>query len=104
MREETVHPVAGWKRPKDENKDLDMPSEVNKVNMAGVVKASFACVIGKAIVVKTYGDYSKYATPDERVIARMLPLVNCSDQICQVAQKQCYTWHFQRKDMTHNKQ
>ena len=93
MREETVHPVAGWKRPKDENKDLDKTSEVNKVNMAGVVKASFACV-----------NYSKYATPDERVIARMLPLVNCSDQICQVAQKQCYTWHFQRKDMTHNKQ
>ena len=41
----------------------------------GVVRAPFAYVIRKTIIVETYGDYPAYATPDNEMIARMLHLL-----------------------------
>ena len=40
----------------------------------GVVGACLAYIIRKAIIVLTYGDNSKYVTPDNEMIARMLHL------------------------------
>ena len=39
-----------------------------------VMRASLAYVIWKTILVQTSGDYPKYATPDDEIIARMLHL------------------------------
>ena len=69
-------------------KDLGMLPNVNKADMAGimesikeylkschgVIRAPLAQVIRKIITVQVYGDYPKYATPDNKTIARMLHL------------------------------
>ena len=65
-----------------------MLPKVNKADMAGmmeaikqyrrschgVIRALLAYIIRKTIIVQTYGDYPKYATPDYEMIARMLHL------------------------------
>ena len=62
--------------------------KVNKANMAGMMKsikeylrshhgvmrAPLAYIIRKTVIVQTYGDYHKYATPDDEMITRMLYL------------------------------
>ena len=40
----------------------------------GIMRVPLAYVIRKTITVQTYGDYLKYVTTDEKVIARMLAL------------------------------
>ena len=40
----------------------------------GVVRAPLAYVIRKTIIVLIYGDYPKYATPENEMITRMLHL------------------------------
>ena len=40
----------------------------------GVIRAPLAYVIRKTIIVQVYGDYPKYATPYDKMIARMLHL------------------------------
>ena len=40
----------------------------------GVVKAHLAYIIRKTIIVQSYCDYPKYATPDDKNISRMLHL------------------------------
>ena len=40
----------------------------------GVVMAPLAYIMRKTILAQTYGDYPKYATPDDETIARMLHL------------------------------
>ena len=40
----------------------------------GVIKAPLAYIIRKIITVQTNGDYPMYATPDDKMIARMLHL------------------------------
>ena len=40
----------------------------------GVMKVPFAYKIRKAITVQTYGNYPKYATPDNEMITRMIHL------------------------------
>ena len=39
-----------------------------------VIRAPLAYIIRKTILVQTYGDNPKYATPDNEMIARMLHL------------------------------
>ena len=39
-----------------------------------VLKAPLAYIIKKTITVKTYGDYPTYATPHDKMLARMLHL------------------------------
>ena len=51
--------------------------EVIKENLSlhhGVVKASLTYIIQKTITVQTYGDYSLYATPDDKMIIWILKL------------------------------
>ena len=65
-----------------------MLPEISKADMAGMIKvieeylslchgiirASLAYITRKTMIVKTYGDYPKYTTLDDEMIARMLPL------------------------------
>ena len=65
-----------------------MLSKVNKANMAwtlevieeylrsrhGVMRVPLKYVIRKTIIVQTCGDYPKYVTPDEDMVARMFHL------------------------------
>ena len=65
-----------------------MLPKVDKANMAdtmkaikeyfqsccGVARAPLACIIRKIIAVQTYGDYPKYAIPENKIITRMLDL------------------------------
>ena len=65
-----------------------MLPKVNKADMAGtmesieeyfqsyhgVIRVPLAYIIRKTITVQVYGDYPKYATPDDKMIARMLHL------------------------------
>ena len=89
VNEETVHLLAGQKKLKDEYKNPDMLPKTNKSDMAGtmesikeylrachgVIKAPLASyVIRKTMTVQTNGDYPTYATPDDKMIARMLHL------------------------------
>ena len=73
----------------DYYKDPDMLSKVNKADNAGtmeaieehlrlhhvVVRAPLAYIIRRTIIVQTYGNYSRYVTPDDDMIARMLCLL-----------------------------
>ena len=84
----TVHLLAGQKKLEDEYKDSDVLPKMNKSDMAGtmefikeylrshcgVIKAPLAYVIRKTIIVQTMGDYPMFATPDDKMIARMLHL------------------------------
>ena len=81
----TVHLLAGQKTLKDKYKDPNVLPKVSKSDMAGtieaikeylrlccgVVRAPLAYVIKKNIQVQTYSEYPKYATPDDKMIARM---------------------------------
>ena len=40
----------------------------------GIIRAPLAYVIRKILVFETYGDYLKYSTLDDKIIARMLHL------------------------------
>ena len=40
----------------------------------GVIRASLAYVIRKTIVVQVHGEYISYATPDDKIITKMLHL------------------------------
>ena len=40
----------------------------------GVMRASLAYVIRKTLLVQTYGEYPKFATPDDEMIVRMFHL------------------------------
>ena len=65
-----------------------MLPKINKADMAGtmevikkylrthcsVIRAPLAYIMKKTILVKTYDDYLKHATPDDEVIARMIHL------------------------------
>ena len=80
--------LAGQKRLKDDYKDPDMLSKVNKVDMEGtmesikeylrsyhgVMRAPLAYIIRKTIIVQIYCDYHKYVSLDNAMIARMLHL------------------------------
>ena len=84
--DDTAHLVAEQKRHEDEYKDHDVISKVHKANMAGtmeaikeylrshcgVMRAHLTYIIKKTIIVQTYGDYPKYATPDNEMITRTL--------------------------------
>ena len=76
-------------RLKDEYKDPNVLPKVNKADIVGtievieeylrlccgVVRVPLAYVIRKTIIiVQNYGDYPKYATPDDKIMARMLNL------------------------------
>ena len=88
MHEDTVHVLAGKKKLKDEYKDPDMLPKINNSDMAGtmeaikeylrscqgVVRAPLAYIIRKTILVQSYRDCPKYATPDNKVTARILHL------------------------------
>ena len=76
--------LAGQKRLKDEYKDPDMLSKVNKAGIVemmegikeylylnyGVGRVPLAYIIRRSIIVQTYGDYSKYKNPDYDIITR----------------------------------
>ena len=80
--------MAGQKKLKNEYKDPDVLTKVNKSDMArmmedikeyltsccGDVQATLVYVIRKTITVQTYGNYPTYATPDDEMITRMLHL------------------------------
>ena len=83
-----MHLLAGQKRQKDEYKDPEVLPKVKKAYMAGMVesikeycsshhgvmRAPLAYIVRKTIIVRTNGDYLKYATPDDEMIAKMLHL------------------------------
>ena len=85
VHEDTVHLLAEQKRLKDEYKDPDLLSKVNKADIARtivsikeyfrsyvcVVRVPLASIIKKTKTVQTYGDYPKYAAPDDKMITRM---------------------------------
>ena len=82
-----IYVLAGQKKLKDEYKIPNVLHKNNKSDMAGmmeaikeylrfccgVVRAPPAYIIKKNVVVKT-GDYPKYATPNDKMVARMLHL------------------------------
>ena len=88
VHEDTVCLLARQKKLKDEYKDPDVLPKINKSDMAGMMEAieeylrscqdvervPLGYIIRKTIIVKTYGDYPKYATPDDEMIIRMLHL------------------------------
>ena len=88
MHEDTVCLLAGQTWLKDKCKDPDVLPKVNKANMAGmmesikenlkschgVVREPLAYIIGKNIMVQTYGNYPKYETHDDEMAARMFYL------------------------------
>ena len=88
VHEDTVNLLAGQKTLEDEYKDPDVLPKINKSDMAGtiesieeylrshhgVIRAPLAYIIKKTILVQTYGDYPKYATPDNEMIAKILNL------------------------------
>ena len=81
-------PHGCQKKLKDEYKDPSMLPKINKSDMAemmeaieenlrshcGIVWAPLANIIRKNVIFKTYGDYLMYATPDNKMITRMLHL------------------------------
>ena len=80
--------LAGQKKRKGEYKDRDVLPKINKSDMArtmeaigehlrsyhDVVRPPPAYVIRKTIQVQTYCEYPKYATPDNKMITRILHL------------------------------
>ena len=79
--------LAGKKMFKDDYKDPDVLPNVDKAVMAGtmtieeylrsccgVVWAPLVHVMRKTILFKIYGDYLKYANPDNEMITKMLHL------------------------------
>ena len=86
--EDTVHLLTGQERLKDEYKDQNVLTKVNKADMAemmesikeylrsccAVVTVPLACMIREIIIVQIYGDYPEYGTPDNKMITRMLCL------------------------------
>ena len=78
--------LASQKRLENKYKDPNMLPKVNKADMAdtkesmekylrshhGVVRAPLAYIIRKTIMVQVYDDYSKYVSPDDKMIAMML--------------------------------
>ena len=87
MHEDTVYLLIGQKKLKDKYNDPDV-LKINKSDMAGtmeaikeylrlchgVMQASLAYIKRNAIIVQTYSDYLMYASPDDKMIARMLYL------------------------------
>ena len=68
--------MTSQKKLKDEYKDSDMAGTMEAIkkylrSYGGVIWAPLAYVVRKTIIVQTYGDYPKYATPDDDMIARM---------------------------------
>ena len=69
-------------------KTQDMLPKVNKADIVrtiedikeylrshhGIIRAPLPYIIMKTIIVQTYGDYPKYATPEDVMIVRMLQL------------------------------
>ena len=88
VKKETVHFLEGQKKLKDEHEYPNVLPKINESDMAGtmdsikeyhrlhcgVIWAPLTYVIQKTIIVQTYGDYPMYATPDDKMIARMLHL------------------------------
>ena len=86
MLEDIVHCLAGQKRFEDDSKEPDLLPNVNKADMAkiieaikkflrlcvGAVKAPLAYITKETTIVHTYGDYPKYMTPDDKMIASVL--------------------------------
>ena len=83
-----MHLLERQKRLKDEYKDLDVLPKINKADMTGkmesieeylrschgIVRAPLAYIIRKTITVLIYGNYLKYVTLGDEMIARMLHL------------------------------
>ena len=92
-----MHLLAGQKKLEDEYNDPDVLPKINKSDRAGmmeaieeylrschgVMRAPLAYIIRKTILVQTYGEYPKYATPDNEMIARILHLPPDKDKILQ---------------------
>ena len=82
---DTVCLLTGQKRLKNEYKDPDVLPKVNKADVIGtmeaineylrlchaIVRTPLAYIITKTIIVQTLGNYPKYITPDNEMIARM---------------------------------
>ena len=88
VNEGTVCLRAGQEKLKVEYKDPNMLPKINKLDITGTMKAikkylrschgdiraPLAYIIWKTITVQNNGDYNLYATPDNKMIARMLHL------------------------------
>ena len=95
VQENTVSLLMGQKRLEDKYKNTDMLPEVNKSDISGmmesikeylqscceVVRVPLVCIIRKTITVQTYGDYSNYATLNDKIIASMLHLPPDKDKL-----------------------
>ena len=76
--------LAGQKSFKDEYKDPYMLPKIHDRDNGGhqrisqrhhgVVRVPLAYLISNILLIQTYGDYPKYATPDNEIITRMLYL------------------------------
>ena len=113
--------LAWQKRLQDEYDDPDMLPKVNKANMAGMMKAiieylrshhgvlrkPLAYVIRKTILVQTYGDYPKCATPECYDCQDATPTSKKEQaaqwEKCAVSQKMySRIWDWQQKCLTYS--
>ena len=107
MNKDTLHLMTGQKKLKDEYKDPNVLTKINKSEMAGmmeaieeylrlhhgVVRAPLAYIIRRTMTVQTYGNYPMYATPDVEMIARMLHLPSDKNKVHKVQSSQSVIQH-----------
>ena len=88
MNEDIVHLMAWQKKLKDEYEESNMLPKINKSKMArtteamkvyvrscqGVMRTPLAYIVRKTKIVETYGDYDKYKTTENEMIARVIHL------------------------------
>ena len=88
VHKDTVNLLARQMRLKADYKDPYMLLKVNKTDMAGTMEAikeylrschgavqtPLANILRKTMIVQTYDDYTKYATPENKMITKMLHL------------------------------
>ena len=108
VHEDTVHLLAGQKKPKDKYKDPDVLPKINKSDMAkaietteeyirspqGVTRALLEYIIRKTIIVLTCGEYPKYATPGDKSNHQDVTSTTRQEQTftgarCSVSQSMC---------------
>ena len=87
--EVTAHLQAGQKIFNNDYKNPDMLPKVNKAGaieeyltlFCGVIRVPFAYIIRKNMIVQTYSNYPMYATPDDKIINRVLHLPSDKSKI-----------------------
>ena len=69
----------------------------------GVIRATLAYVIKKAITILTYGDYPKYVIPDNKMIAMMLHLPQDKNKLQNEQSAQSVKEHMAEHEVINNR-